>query len=180
MPAKHAPTTSKLTRKYTAKRFNNICEALANSDKGLARVCRKFKVAPSTFYSWLKVDKKLQEQYADAREQQAEFIADKIVEVANDDSKDILICPITNRKTLNPVSVQRAKLRVETYKWRIAQLSPKKYSNKKVIEIPGESSAFAIDWTSGGWKKAEMEDIKINGATATPETLNKLRSAYGE
>jgi len=165
MPAKFSPTTSKLTRKFTSQRFEKICTELANSDKSLAAICRKYGVAPCTFYNWIKLDKKLAEQYAAAREQQADYIADQIIEIADDDSKDMITDPVSRELRPNPVSIQRSRLRIEARKWRIAILSPKKYAAAKIIEVPVQPEAIIIDWTAEGYKKAQEEDLRITGAT---------------
>lgn len=88
--------------------------------------------AASTIFKWLASNEEFAEQYARAKEAQADAMADEIVDIADGD---------------NGADPQRDRLRVDARKWVAAKLKPKKYGDK-------------LDVTSGGEKLApEMDDI---------------------
>lgn len=83
----------------------------------------------STVYDWLDEEKEdFIDQYARARTRQAETFLDEIIEIADDDSQDTEYGesgPKPNNEWIN-----RSKLRVDTRKWAMAKLAPKKYGEK--------------------------------------------------
>jgi hypothetical protein len=81
----------------------------------------------STLFRWLADDEVFREQYARAKEVQAELMADEIISIAdgNDDVR-------------GNVDVQRDRLRVDARKWVAAKLLPKKYGERVVQEITGK------------------------------------------
>ncbi len=90
-----------------------ICEAIA-CGKSLYRVLsRPGMPSYAAVCVWLKEDPEFQEQYARAREAQADFLADEIIEIAD-------------RKG----DVQRARVRIEARMWYAGKLQPKKYGPK--------------------------------------------------
>jgi hypothetical protein len=68
----------------------------------------------STLFAWLDKNEDFRSRYARARDIQAELGFDSIQEVAEDIAGD----------------VQRDKLRIETMRWRLSKLLPKKYGDK--------------------------------------------------
>ena len=69
------------------------------------------------------------QQYASAREVQAEVWADEIVAIADDESGDFF----TDEKgkvVLDHQNVQRSRLRVDARKWIASKLLPKRYGDK--------------------------------------------------
>ncbi|OAM34235.1 hypothetical protein A7Q01_05850 [Eikenella sp. NML96-A-049] len=94
-----------------------ICEMLAQGHS-LAAICRRKNLpAPSTIYKWLAESPEFSERYARAREQQADFYADEIIEIADN-------CPPIHEE------IAKAKVRIDTRKWKAARLAPKKYGDR--------------------------------------------------
>ena len=94
-----------------------ICELLAQGHS-LAAICRRKNLpAPSTIYKWLAESPEFSERYAHAREQQADFYADEIIEIADN-------CPPVHEE------IATAKLKRDTRKWKAARLAPKKYGDR--------------------------------------------------
>ena len=69
------------------------------------------------------------EQYARAREAQAEIRADEIVDIADDDSNDFT-ADKDGKPVANSEHIQRSRLRVDARKWIAAKLLPKRYGDK--------------------------------------------------
>ena len=70
-----------------------------------------------------------------ARELQAEYLIDEIVEIADDGSNDYM------QKKHGPVVDQehmgRSRLRIDTRKWAASKLAPKKYGDKLDLNHAG-------------------------------------------
>ena len=77
---------------------------------------------------WLAEDKALREQYARAREVQAETLFDEILDIADDGSNDWI--ETDKGRILDHEHVQRSKLRIDARKWMAAKMAPKKYGDK--------------------------------------------------
>jgi hypothetical protein len=75
---------------------------------------------------WLGEDPAFAARYAQAREALADHWADEIIEIADDQSRD----------ELGTTAVQRDRLRVDTRKWIMAKIVPRKYSER--IELGGK------------------------------------------
>jgi hypothetical protein len=80
----------------------------------------KGRMSASTFYEMLK-DETKSKMYARAREDRADLMADEILLIS--DAKD--------------TDVNRDRLRVDTRKWLLSKLQPKKYGDKLDIEHTG-------------------------------------------
>lgn len=78
-----------------------------------------------TIRRWIDADSELCEQYVRVKEDQAEFMADEMIDIAD---ATPLMHPITG--AVDPGSVQHARLRAETRKWLMGKLKPKKYGDK--------------------------------------------------
>ena len=94
-----------------------ICEMLARG-RSMAEICRRKDMpAESTVYKWLAEGGAFSERYAHAREQQADLYADEIIEIADK-------CPPIHEE------IAKAKVRIDTRKWKAARLAPKKYGDR--------------------------------------------------
>ena len=88
---------------------------------------------------WLCGDEKLAEQYARAKRQQAEFLAEELLEISDDGSNDWMESNARDNPgwVANGEHLQRSKLRVDTRKWLMSKLLPKKYGEKAEVEHSG-------------------------------------------
>jgi hypothetical protein len=87
-----------------------------------------------TVLRWVVKHPEFREQYARARERQAEFYATQMIDIADDVSNDVT----GELKMPNNVAVQRAKLQIDTRKWIAAKLLPKKYGDRVDMNVSGE------------------------------------------
>ena len=90
----------------------------------------------SVVYRWLSDDehKEFRDNYAQAREQQADLLADEIIEIADDSSGDVI--EVNGKVVMDHEFAARSRLRVDARKWKASKLAPKKYGDK--IELGGE------------------------------------------
>lgn len=88
------------------------------------------------FFKWIAKYREFNDQYARAKEIQMEFYADEINTIADDDSKDFQIDPDGKVRSDN-TAVNRARLRVDSRKWLMSKLAPKKYGDTQKHEHSG-------------------------------------------
>lgn len=93
--------------------------------------------AQATVFRWLADDRyaAFREQYARAREAQADALVDEMLDIADDGTNDWM----ADRESedgfrYNGDAVQRSRLRIDARKWMAAKLQPKKYGEKLEVE----------------------------------------------
>jgi hypothetical protein len=135
---------------------DKICEEIATSSKSLKRICEPDDMpAVRTVLYWLaqgsKEDAKPElkdflHQYTHARENQADYLAEEILEIADDGSNDLMTITKGDQtyELENKEVTNRSKLRVEARKWIASKLKPKKYSDKVDMNHTGELSIKQI------------------------------------
>jgi hypothetical protein len=77
------------------------------------------------------------DQYARAREEQADFLFEQCLAIADDDSGDVTIVTDGKGNAVERVdheNIQRSRLRVDTRKWMAAKLAPEKYGDRVMHE----------------------------------------------
>ena len=83
-----------------------------------------------TVYRWLEKDREFCQQYARAREAQADKLFEGCLAIADEAEGDVVLATGEDGKAIarpNHANVQRARLRVDTRKWAAGKLAPKKY-----------------------------------------------------
>lgn len=123
-----------------------VCDALVTSSRGLGSIIKsgeeKFKTFPtySTIMKWLSEEEGLSDRYARAKEAQADFMADEMLDIADDGRNDWMKRHQANGESVEVVNsevIQRSKIRIDTRKWLASKLKPKKYADKVQTEISG-------------------------------------------
>lgn len=124
-----------------------IIERVSNGDS-LKMVIESDERVPKrmTVYSWLNpesdyFDNEFSENYARAREERADTIFDEMIEIADDgrnDYQEKLISEGESVPVFNPENVQRSRVRIDTRKWILSRMNPKKYGDKTDITTGGE------------------------------------------
>src|ERR1041385_4379143 len=100
---------------YTQEKADAICERLINGES-LRKICLDPDMPDaSTVCRWLahEDNELFRQQYARAREAQADTLADEILDIADDGSNDFM----GDDEKYNGDAVQRSKLRVDARKW---------------------------------------------------------------
>ncbi len=116
---------------YTDKLAAKICRRLAEGESLRAICADRAMPGISTVMGWLFDGNHddFSEQYARAREAQAEIRADEIVDIADDDTNDFT-ADKDGKLVANSEHIQRSRLRVDARKWIAAKLLPKRYGDK--------------------------------------------------
>ncbi|MDK4688510.1 hypothetical protein [Kingella negevensis] len=107
---------------YTDELAKEICKRIADGES-LRAICRDEHMPHrDTVRTWLNESSKFSAQYARARELQADYFVDEIIEIAD------------NANAESSVEVQKAKLRIDTRKWAAEKLSSKAYGAKVEVK----------------------------------------------
>lgn len=113
---------------FTQKVADAICEQLADG-RSLRSICLDDGMpVKSTVFKWLIAHPSFKDQYAHAREAQADTLADEIQDIADEKCKDM-------------VAVQRNKMRLDARKWLASKMKPKVYGDK--VEPEGGNADMA-------------------------------------
>jgi predicted DNA-binding protein YlxM (UPF0122 family) len=120
-----------------------VCELIATTDLGLSAIAESVGLHRDTVYQWIYRDKAFADKYARARESQQERMAEQILAIADDSSNDTEIDEDGNRRQ-NAEWTNRSRLRVETRKWLMSKLAPKKYGERQTVEHEGEMSIKTV------------------------------------
>lgn len=113
-----------------------ICSRLADGNS-LRTICKADDMPDArTVYRWLESHEEFRQQYARAREDQADALAEEILEIADDSAADYV--ETDDGPRLNSEHVQRSRLRVDARKWLASKMAPKKYGDK--LELAGDQN----------------------------------------
>lgn len=115
--------------KYTEKLAEKICERIASGEtvRGIGRDPKMPDAA--TIFRWAALDHEgFHEQYARAREVQAENMFEEIVEIA-DGASDVIK---SGAEKKSGAFAQVERNRVDTRKWYLSKVLPKKFGERNV------------------------------------------------
>lgn len=139
---------------FTQRVADEICERIATGES-LRGICLDEAMpAQSTVFKWLSDNKAFSEQYARAREAQADALADEILHIAD--------TPVMGQKTVSKATgieisegdmIEHRRLQVDARKWLAGKLAPKKYSEKLMNVHTGEDGGpVQIEHTTTDYK----------------------------
>lgn len=131
-----------------------ICEQLADG-KSLRAICAAEGMpGRSHVFRELAADAAFRDQYARAREAGIEVMADELLDISDDGRNDFVERDLGDglvTQQLNSEHIQRSKLRVDTRKWLLSKLAPKKYGDKVTQELTGPNGgAVAVRFVIQG------------------------------
>jgi len=136
-PAKKpvAPQKTGRPTKFNQQTADLICMMLSEG-MNLRQILKADKVgalpAQSTVYEWLIRHPLFAEQYARAREEQADTNADEILDIADEMPPEYT--DKEGRTSLDATYINWQKNRIEARKWTAAKLRPKKYGDRVALE----------------------------------------------
>lgn len=129
---------------FTQKIVEKICERLANGES-LRQICKDDAMpVTSTVHLWLLDEKHkvFSEQYDKARRLQADYLFDETLEIADDGSNDWMEREYAEGRSVTVPDqdhISRSRLRVDTRKWYISKVLPKKYGDKMDVTSDGKA-----------------------------------------
>lgn len=93
--------------------------------------------AQSTVYEWLLRHPDFTEKYTRAREEQADTLADEIIDIADEQPEIVVVKDKAGKvieHKLDGAFLQWQKNRIEARKWTAMKLKPKKYGDRVALE----------------------------------------------
>lgn len=122
--------------KFTTNLADVICEKIADG-KSLRAICSDDSMpSKAAVFRWLATNPEFRDQYARAREAQADALADEILDIADDGANDSYTDENGVTRTDHDV-IARSRLRVDARKWIASKLKPKVYGDRVVNEVTG-------------------------------------------
>lgn len=135
------------TDEQKTKIVNEICQLISEEGLSLRKaIIEQGSISRQTFYSWVDNDENKIDQYARAIQERADYYAEQILEIADDKNADAYIEPETGEVKLDGMMVQRSKLMVDTRKWLMSKMAPKKYGDKSTTVLEGGDKKIEIDF----------------------------------
>ena len=114
---------------YTDEIANKICSQISTSHKSLRTICKGDDMpCVATVLNWLNTNEKFLAQYTRAKEEQADYLVEEMLDIADDSSNDTI--ETERGKVENREWTNRSRLKVDTRKWIASKLKPKKYGDK--------------------------------------------------
>jgi hypothetical protein len=128
--------------KYTQELADEICEHLAIGES-IRTVCLpEHMPAVSTFFKWLREHEEFSKQYARAKQESADAMAEDILDIADNGTNDWYERENKDGSTSEVVNtdvIARSRLRVDTRKWLMAKMKPKTYGDKLEVDAKVEN-----------------------------------------
>lgn len=123
---------TKRTKPGSDDREKISAKVLEGMRNGLSafKACQAAGVAHSTFLGWVNDDATLADNYAHTREDLIERIASEVMELADSE------VPETGDGKRDWQAIQQRKLQVDSRKWLLSKLAPKKYGDR--LELAGD------------------------------------------
>ena len=130
-------------RLYSPEIAETILERLSDGE-GLIAICRdKGMPSDGAVRHWVETDYDgFASRYAQARVRGVERLADEILELSDDNSRDVKL--IDGREVTDHEVVARSRLRVDSRKWLLSKLLPKTYGDKLDLNHSGEMALKAV------------------------------------
>jgi terminase small subunit-like protein len=124
---------------YTEEQAIEICSRIAEG-QSLVAICRDDGLPDvRTVYRWLAAREEFCQMYTRAREDQADTLADQIIDIADTPVAGIKTKTDGDGKveTIEGDMIEHRRLQVEARKWIAAKLKPKKYGERVQNEHTG-------------------------------------------
>lgn len=114
---------------YTKDMADKICEKISGG-LSLRAICAEAGMpARGTVYRWLIENADFQDQYTRARDKQADYFAEEIIEIADSAEAE-------------SAAVAKAKLQIDARKWAASKIAPKKYGDKQEIDVKSSDGSM--------------------------------------
>jgi hypothetical protein len=134
---------------YAQDMADTICERIANGES-LRSICDDDGFPDkATVFRWLSFNDDFRDQYARAREAQADAIFDDILTIADDGQNDWMEKKDAEGENIgwreNGEAIRRSQLRIDARKWMAGKLKPKKYGEKLDLNVSGSLETVSED-----------------------------------
>jgi hypothetical protein len=130
---------------YTEEIAAVICERIAEGES-LRAICRGSGMpAQSTIFKWLAERQEFSEQYARAREAQADVLFDEILHIADTPLEGVKTKVVGDKvETMTGDMIEHRRLQVDARKWMLGKMQPKKYGEKVTSVLEGGENPIGV------------------------------------
>lgn len=147
---------------FTQEVADEICERLSDGES-LRAICSEDGMPrKATVFRWLGENERFRDQYARAREVQADALFDDVLSIADDSRNDWMRSHGEDDAgwVANGDNIRRSQIRIDARKWMAGKLRPKKYGDFKAVELTG----------------ADGGPLQVSAALLSDEDLAKIAS----
>lgn len=123
---------------YTEAMGDMICERMCEGESLRAICLGEDMPSKTTVFRWLAVNEVFRDQYGFARTIQAETMGDELISIA-DDGRNDTYKDEEGRVKIDTDVIARSRLRIDTRKWIMSKLIPKKYGEKVDVNHGGQT-----------------------------------------
>ena len=151
-----------------------ICFRLSEGES-LRSICADDALpSKATVMRWLRASSEFRDQYAHAREAQADTLFDEVLEIADNSANDTEVDDETGAVRVNHEVVARSKLRIDARKWMAGKLRPKVYGDKLDLEHSGAINVSNMSDEEIDNRLAKlMADLGISSLASLSEVLSE-------
>jgi hypothetical protein len=155
---------------YTREVADIICERM-RSGHTLRQICRDDDMpGRDTVLKWRESFEEFAVQYAHARTALHDHWAEEILDIAEDGSNDWVTVERKGGRietTLDREHVERSKLRIDTRKWLLSKLEPKKYGERLDVTNSDGSFLAALSKAAGLGALGDVSTGRTDSQTLT-------------
>jgi len=120
---------------FTKELGDLICSKIAEGES-LRSICREEEMPnKATVFNWLRTNKEFLDQYELSMEERTIAMGEETIEISDD---SLILAQASDPKSAGAI-VQAQKLRVDTRKWLMSKMKPKKYGDKLDVMSDGKA-----------------------------------------
>lgn len=138
--------------------------SLGKTVKQAFAACGLPKERLGSLYRILLQDKAIRSLYDEARELQAECLADDIIDIADETEFDRDMDGKADHEVIN-----RSRVRIDSRKWLSSKWNMKRFGDNKHVQVDGDLHVNHAAILTGGRKRLEALDQKRKGVTIENE-----------
>jgi hypothetical protein len=152
----------------TDELIERICEHVAEGASTREIAAMDGMPSVASFNRWLAASEVFREHYARAKAAAMDRMAEEILEIADTAERDTYVDSEGNTRVDNEV-IARSRLRVDTRKWLMAKLAPKKYGDAVAIKHSGGIAVAALEMDDEHAKRAALTVLAGMNEGVAPE-----------
>jgi hypothetical protein len=131
---------AKKRRNVTYEKFDKVIQLIENEGFSLRKACLTTKMSFQVFDGICSEDEEKNKHYTRAKEKRTELIFEEMLEIANTPCEAITTTIRDDGRTEQTKfdNVQHRRLQIDTRKWMLGKLQPKKYGDKLDLTSDGK------------------------------------------
>lgn len=159
MSTKTPSAWAKRTKEQKLNLVNSILIKIENG-MSLRKACAEFNLNHKNFLNFIDANEELAAQYARAKLDGIEKLAEELLEISDAAPRINLLGNVDNG------DVNARRLQIDTRKWLLSKLAPKKYGDR--LELVGDAENPLVIKSPAEMTEAELDAIIAGAANAKP------------